>query len=292
MARLLRLGELTAVRVPDELEAAARDLVRAREDVRGDLMRARHRLSKLLLRHGLLWERRAWTGEHERWLRSLRFEGTLAVCFDEGYATVVQAKARRDRLDQAIAELAASPAYAEIVGRLCCLRGVSTLTALALTVELATGDASSPPASAPSSAWCRASTQAASSAARVGSPRPATATPAGCWSKRPGISGGRSARAPPSTARAGRTARPRLRRGRSGRPAAAPPLVGPRATRQAANDRRRRGCPRARRPLLEAGEDGLSQHRRARARRARRRERARSDPRQYYEQPGLGDARP
>jgi transposase len=54
LARLLRLGELVAVRVPDPVEEAARDLVRAREDARGDLMRARHRLSKLLLRHGLV----------------------------------------------------------------------------------------------------------------------------------------------------------------------------------------------------------------------------------------------
>jgi transposase len=52
LARLLRLGEITAVRVPGPEEEAARDLVRAREDARGDLMRARHRLSKLLLRHG------------------------------------------------------------------------------------------------------------------------------------------------------------------------------------------------------------------------------------------------
>ena len=43
LVRLLRLEELTAVRVPDELEEAARDLVRAREDARADLMRARHR---------------------------------------------------------------------------------------------------------------------------------------------------------------------------------------------------------------------------------------------------------
>jgi transposase len=136
LARLLRLGELTAVRVPGELEEAARDLVRAREDARSDLMRARQRLSKLLLRHGLLWERNAWTGEHDRWLRSLRFSGMLGVCFDEGYGTVLQAKARRDRLDQAIAELAVAPPYVDVVGRLCCLRGVSTLTALALTVEL------------------------------------------------------------------------------------------------------------------------------------------------------------
>jgi transposase len=136
LARLLRLGELIAVRVPEEREEAARDLVRAREDARGDLMRARHRLSKLLLRHGLLWERRAWSGEHDRWLRSHRFSGPLAICFDESYGNVLQAKARRDRLDQAIAELAATPPYRDVVARLSCLRGISTLTALALTVEL------------------------------------------------------------------------------------------------------------------------------------------------------------
>jgi transposase len=50
LARLLRLGELVAVRVPEPHEESARDLVRAREDARGELMRARHRLSKLLLR--------------------------------------------------------------------------------------------------------------------------------------------------------------------------------------------------------------------------------------------------
>ena len=74
LARLLRIGELPSVRVPSEAEEAARDLVRAREDARGDLMRARHRLSKLLLRQGLVWENSAWTGAHEVWLRSQRFD--------------------------------------------------------------------------------------------------------------------------------------------------------------------------------------------------------------------------
>src|SRR5680860_1481741 len=53
LARLLRLDEITPVSVPTADQEAARDLVRAREDARGDLMRARHRLSKLLLRQGL-----------------------------------------------------------------------------------------------------------------------------------------------------------------------------------------------------------------------------------------------
>jgi transposase len=68
LARLLHIGELPEVRVPTELEEAARDLVRACEDARADLMRARHRLSKLLLRQGLVFAGAAWTQAHQRWL--------------------------------------------------------------------------------------------------------------------------------------------------------------------------------------------------------------------------------
>jgi transposase len=137
LARLLRLGELVAVRVPEPHEEAARDLVRAREDARGELMRARHRLSKLLLRHGLVYDASAWTLAHDGWLRRQRFESRpLAIAFEESYAAMLQARTRRDALDRAIVELASEPPFAELVGRLVCLRGVATLTALALTVEI------------------------------------------------------------------------------------------------------------------------------------------------------------
>src|SRR3989442_4549995 len=137
LARLLRLGEIAPVRVPGPHEEAARDLVRAREDARGDLMRARHRLSKLLLRHGIVYDASAWTQAHDGWLRRQRFASRpLALAFDECYGAVLQAKTRRDALDAAIGEIAGESPFAEVVGRLVCLRGVSTLTALALTVEL------------------------------------------------------------------------------------------------------------------------------------------------------------
>src|SRR6266852_1467741 len=113
LARLLRLREITPVRVPDPEEEAARDLVRAREDARGDLMRARHRLSKLLLRQGLVYDATAWTLAHDRWLRRQRFESRpLAIAFDESYAAMLQAKTRREALDEAIVELAAEPPFA------------------------------------------------------------------------------------------------------------------------------------------------------------------------------------
>ena len=138
LARLLRIGELPAVRVPSEAEEAARDLVRAREDVRGDLMRARHRLSKLLLRQGLLYDGTAWTAAHDVWLRALVFERVgVRLAFEEAYDTVLSTAARRARLDTAITEMAALPVFAPVVGRLGCLRGVSTLTAFGLATEIA-----------------------------------------------------------------------------------------------------------------------------------------------------------
>ncbi len=138
LARLLRLDEITSVTVPSVAAETARDLVRAREDSRSDLMRARHRLSKLLLRHGIVYsDGKAWTGRHDAWLRRQRFDvAATRLTFESDYDTVVTAVARRDRLDAAIAAMAAASEFTPVVRRLACLRGVSTLTAFALAVEI------------------------------------------------------------------------------------------------------------------------------------------------------------
>lgn len=141
LARLLRLDEVTSVAIPSLNQEACRDLVRAREDCRGDLMRARHRLSKLLLRHGIVYYGgHAWTGTHDRWLRTdavtrLQMPATR-MAFDADYEHVLMLQARRDRLDAAIHEVAADSEFTPIVRRVSCLRGVSTLTGFALAVEI------------------------------------------------------------------------------------------------------------------------------------------------------------
>jgi len=138
LARLLRLDEVTAVVVPSVEQEAARDLVRAREDCRGDLMRARHRVSKLLLRHGIVYtDGAAWTGAHHAWLARQHL-GTPAtrIAFDAEHETVLATLARRDRLDQEITAMAADSQFTPVVARLGCLRGISTLTGFALTVEI------------------------------------------------------------------------------------------------------------------------------------------------------------
>jgi transposase len=141
LCRLLRLDEVTSVSIPSVSQEAARDLVRAREDCRGDLMRARHRLSKLLLRHGIVYYGgAAWTGAHDRWLCTeaapqLTTPATR-MAFDADYDHVLTMQARRGRLDAAIEDIAKDCEFTPIVRRLSCLRGVSTLTGFALAVEI------------------------------------------------------------------------------------------------------------------------------------------------------------
>jgi transposase len=85
LVRLLMVGGLHAVRVPSGEEEALRDLVRAREDIRGDLMRARHRMGKLLLRHDVRYDGAGenWTTRHRDWLGRVELRsvfGTPSRC--------------------------------------------------------------------------------------------------------------------------------------------------------------------------------------------------------------------
>jgi transposase len=109
LARLLRVGEIVEVTVPSVEQEAARDLVRAREDCRADLMSARHRLSKLLLRQGIVYYGgKPWTSTHERWLRTQRFGAPgLQLAYEAAFDAVLATAARRDGLDAAITDMAA-----------------------------------------------------------------------------------------------------------------------------------------------------------------------------------------
>ena len=139
LARLHAAGQLRPVVVPAPELEALRDLVRAREDLRGDLMSARHRVSKLLLRQGLIWTGpgETWAQRHLQWLSKVRFgQPLLEVVFGEYLAHHEVLLARRDRLDALIAEQSVQGPWAPMVARLRCLRGIDTLTAVGLVAEI------------------------------------------------------------------------------------------------------------------------------------------------------------
>jgi transposase len=136
--RLLMIDALHPVRVPTVEEEALRDLVRAREDLRGDLMRTRQRLSKLLLRHGIIYEDTSstWTRSHRAWLRAQDLGGGAQATLLDYLGAVDTLECRRDQLEATIAELVPGSPYAQTVARLRCLRGIDTLSAVGLAAEI------------------------------------------------------------------------------------------------------------------------------------------------------------
>lgn len=139
LVRLLLAGKLHPVRIPGPAEEAMRDLVRAREDLRMDLMRARHRLGKLLLRHEIRFEGPGsnWTKRHHEWLAQLELGDPAAQATLDDYRGGVEALLhRRSEIERQIGGLIPSSPWAREVGRLRCLRGVDTLTAVGLCAEV------------------------------------------------------------------------------------------------------------------------------------------------------------
>lgn len=138
LASLSRAGQLTEVHPPSTGDEAVRDLCRCREDAVGDQMRARHRLSKMLMRLGFVYRAgRNWTQAHRRWMRSLAFEeASTRVVFDDYLCAVEQLEERVTTLDRAISEVSTQAPYAERVGWLRCFRGVDTTTAMTILSEL------------------------------------------------------------------------------------------------------------------------------------------------------------
>ena len=136
LVRLLMVGGLHAVRVPSVQEEALRDLVRAREDLRGDLMRARHRLSKLLLRHDVRFDARAWTADHRAWLGRVDLGGPAQLTMLDYLGAIDALLVRRDTLEAHIEQLVPASPWAEPVARLRCLSGIDTLSAVGLCAEI------------------------------------------------------------------------------------------------------------------------------------------------------------
>jgi transposase len=130
---------LVAIRIPTLAEEAVRDLCRTRADMVADRTRARHRLSKFLLRHGRVWRggATAWTQAHERWLCCQRFEEPALQATYAHYRVVLQSRdAHLDAIEADLAGWYDRPPFAAQVARLSAYRGVTRLGALTLAAEV------------------------------------------------------------------------------------------------------------------------------------------------------------
>lgn len=137
LARLHAAGLLEAIHVPGPELEALRDLVRAREDARLDRMRARHRVSKFMLRHGRPLPAKSWGTMRRKWLADQRFPFTAQQQTLADYVHALDlVDARIEQLERALDEAAVNGPWAGLVAKLRCLRGIDTLTAVGIACEI------------------------------------------------------------------------------------------------------------------------------------------------------------
>ena len=144
LARMLSVGNVVEVWVPDDGCEAARDLVRALDDAREDLKRCKQRLSKFLMRHGYAFSETTptgrrkgnWTAAHWAWIRSISFpekadDDALAYYVD----AVRQAMEDKARLEKLVEAEASKPRWKRRVDSVRCLKGIDVTSAADLVFE-------------------------------------------------------------------------------------------------------------------------------------------------------------
>ena len=113
-----------------------------REDIRADLLRARHRLSKCLLRQGRRFTatKKAWSKRHETWRRAQTWAFPALDQTHRAYLRAVEETVARLRaVEEDLRALLTLEPLQTRVQRLRCFRGIDDLTALTMAAEL--GDA-------------------------------------------------------------------------------------------------------------------------------------------------------
>jgi transposase len=138
LARLLRGGDLVPIWIPDDEHEALRDLVRTRADAKVDLLRARHRLSKFLLRRALVPPPgiRAWSVKHQDWVKTLTFTEPAAEVVFHDYRRQVEAAVERvRRLEKELAHYAQNSPHVPLIAALQSMRGIALVTAVTIVAE-------------------------------------------------------------------------------------------------------------------------------------------------------------
>ena len=140
LAQLFRAGELTSVYVPTEEDEALRDLVRARQCAKGDELRAKHRITKLLLRYDIRPPEKVgknWSAKYREWIHTVKFKhSSLQIAFQEYLQNLNEVEQRLKRFEEEIKAQASEGVHAPMIQALQCLRGVAVVTATSLVAEI------------------------------------------------------------------------------------------------------------------------------------------------------------
>ena len=139
IGRELRSKNIRPISVPSAADEATRDLLRCREDVKGDVKRVKQRLLKFLVRHGHIFTegKDHWTLKHWRWMDKIQFSHEHEKKVYEEYRGQIKSLEERvARMDKEIIETAESPRYKAPVSKLRAFKGIDYIIALSVICEI------------------------------------------------------------------------------------------------------------------------------------------------------------
>ncbi len=140
-ARAISMALLThsysEVHMPDKEDESVRDYIRMRDDLKQQQKITKQQISAFCHRLGFHFEDgKYWTKKHLDWLKSLPLEGYSKETLDGYLRTLGYYADRLAEADLKIESIAETDKYRESVHKLICFKGIRTLTALALIVEI------------------------------------------------------------------------------------------------------------------------------------------------------------
>ena len=134
----LRAGTLHFVRIPTEAQEALRELTRYRQSVSDGVRSLRLQISTMLMRHHERYlEGKKWTKKFRTWLRGVQLAEAISqeVLMDLiGQLELLEQ--RLSNLDRRLETFKSDEYWGRTIRALCCLRGVSTVTATGLVAEI------------------------------------------------------------------------------------------------------------------------------------------------------------
>jgi transposase len=138
LAGLARAGELEPIYVPDPVDEAMRDLVRAREDAVIAQRQVRQRLGALLLRNDIRYAGKSpWTEAHRRWIARLVLPNPAQrIALEEYVLAVAESTERVGRLTQSIEGQLVGWRWQPLVVALQACRGIQLIHAVRIVAEL------------------------------------------------------------------------------------------------------------------------------------------------------------
>lgn len=139
LAKALRNNDITSVYIPKVKDEAVRDYIRMRGDFKIDLKRKKQQLLSFLLRHDRKYNNKGqyWTQKHRKWIKAQEFtEIIYKDIVNEYYIAIIDLEDKIKRLDEKILEMSNKEEYVKNVSKLRCFKGIDTLTALSLVVEI------------------------------------------------------------------------------------------------------------------------------------------------------------